>query len=415
MTIFCTKCGSKNEDGAGFCENCGSALRAPVVPPAVMPTSSPSLSAPASTYASGTAPVIKNPKKALYIGLTVAAVLIAGSGGLYLAIAPPAATSAKLTAAAKDGYNPAQLAQYKRELCLSNMNYSLNEFNVAENNQNTLTWLNALVSAGLYKAAVPVSSGGFFPQTLMQYVPTPELAKWRQGSQLCLAKDIEITDVVDIEKPQEEVLGGGTDATKVLTVKAKLLLQAGNAAPWLDKTDVLEAIAPRIEGWEYKSAKLQKQVPDMFGLKDGKWTTGPAYKSELQKQLRDSQRSANGHNRNEEASQKNFFSGLSSSLSGLFSFGGHPLKGAWRLDTKGMGPGMGSDYLKSSGIDVRMTFTSDAMETAGSSIKCKFEVDGDRVKVTPEGQAASLIFVMDGKDSATLDMGLMTMHYTRID
>jgi hypothetical protein len=80
-----------------------------------------------------------------------------------------------------------------------------------------------------------------------------------------------------------------------------------------------------------------------------------------------------------------------------------------------MGLGVGSDYLKAAGIDVRINFTSDAMETAGSSVKCKFEVDGDRVKVTPQGQAASLIFVMDGKDSASLDMGLMTMHYTRVD
>jgi hypothetical protein len=249
----------------------------------------------------------------------------------------------------------------------------------------------------------------------MQYVPTPELAKWRQGAQLCLAKDIQITDVIDIEKPQEETLGSGTDAAKVLTVKAKLRLQAGNAAPWLDKADVLEAVAPRIEGWEYKSAKLQKQVPDMFGLKDGKWTTGPAYKAELQKQVRDSQRNSDGENRRDAASQKNFFSGLSSSLSGLFSFGGHPLKGAWRMDTKGMGLGVGADFFKAAGVDVKITFTSDAMEAAGRSTKCKFEVDGDRVKVTPEGQAESLIFVMDGKNSASLDMGLMTMHYTRVD
>ncbi len=415
MTIFCTKCGTKNEDGAGFCENCGNVLRAPGVPPTVTPRPSPSPSAPASTYSSGTTPAVKNPKKALFIGLAVAVAVIASSGGLYLAMSPPAATSAKLTAAAKDGYSQAQLAQYTRELCLSNMDYRLNEFNVAENNQVTLAWLNALVSAGLYSPAVPISSGGYFPQTLMQYVPMPELAKWRQGSQLCIAKDIGIIDVIDIEKPQEEALGSGTDAAKVLTVKAKLLLQAGNSAPWLDKTDVRQAIAPRIEGWEYKGAKLQKQVPDMFGLKDGKWTTGPVYKAELQKQVYNSQRSLNDNNRNEEASQKSFFSGLSSSLSSLFSFGDHPLKGSWRMDTKGMGLGFGSDFFKAAGVDAKITFTSDAMEAAGRSTKCKFEVDGDRVKVTPEGQAESLIFVMNGKDSASLDMGLMTMHYTRIE
>lgn len=425
MAKFCNQCGTKNEDGAGFCENCGSPLRKPGTPAPSAEQSKPASNAATPSADANPAGAAADPgdrlkalassKTTIYAAGTLVGVLLLGSAATYFMRIPPSATSAKLTAAAKDGYSPGQLVQYRRELCLSNLNYGLNEFNVAENNQSTLTWLNALVSAGLYSAAVPVSSGGYFPQTLMQYVPTPELAKWRQDSQLCLAKDIEITDVIDIEKPQEEALGSGAGAKKLLTVKAKLLLQAGNAAPWLDKADVLEAVAPRIEGWEYKSAKLQKQVPDMFGLKDGKWTTGPAYKSELQKQLRDSQRRDNVNHRNEEASQKSFFSSLSSSLSGFFSFGGHPLKGSWHLDTKGMGLGVGSDYLKAAGIDVRINFTSDAMETGGSSIKCKFEVDGDRVKVKPEGQAASLIFVMDGKDSASLDMGLMTMHYTRVN
>ena len=48
-------------------------------------------------------------------------------------------------------------------------------------------------------------------------------------------------------------------------------------------------------------------------------------------------------------------------------------------------------------------------------MKCKFEVDGQGVKVVPEGRAASLIFVMQDKDTALLDMGVMKMRYKRVD
>lgn len=52
---------------------------------------------------------------------------------------------------------------------------------------------------------------------------------------------------------------------------------------------------------------------------------------------------------------------------------------------------------------------------AGQSIKCKFEVDGKRVKVIPEGQAASLIFIMQDKDTASIDMGILKMQYKRVN
>jgi hypothetical protein len=294
------------------------------------------------------------------------------------------------------------------------MNYSGSSINVGENDQGTQDWMKALVTAGLYSAPVSVSSGGYFPQTLLQYTPLPELAKWRDGPRICLAKEVDIVAVTDIEKPHEERLGNSADGKKMLVVKGNLVLQAGNVAPWLEKNEVRDVVLTRIDGWNYREAKLQKKVPDTFGLRDGKWTTGPSFRADMQKQLRTNPKFDGTQNNTSRASTKGFFAGLGSKLSDMFDRG-HPLKGNWRVDTEGMGRAMGVASPSGLGLDAKITFTSDAMEMAGQSIRCTFEEDGNRVKVTPQGQNDSLIFIMDGKDSASVDMGLIKVEYRRID
>jgi hypothetical protein len=340
----------------------------------------------------------------------IAGALLVAAVGLYFLLTPPAATRDRLLSAAKTGYGNALTTQFKRELCLGNMNYSLENFNIGENDRPTLTWLNTLVSAGLYSPPVAVNSGGFFPQTLQQYVATPELSKWRDGSRLCLAKDVELADVTDIGKPQEESLGSGATAGKLLMVRANLILQATDTAPWLDKADVQGAVLATLNQWKFSEGKLRKQVVESFGLRDGLWTTGPAFKAELKKQYGPARR-------NEEsaaaASGGGFFAGLSSRLSSMFSFGGNPLRGKWRMDPSALAGSLG--MAMPGGLDITMTFTSDAIEVGGQSMKCKFEVDGKRVKVTPEGQAATLIFEMSDNDTASVDMGVMKMVYRRVE
>lgn len=407
MSIFCTQCGAKNDDGAVFCEGCGASLRKP------------------ASVATPSEPIVQPPKvktvlltkKAIYVGAAVGGALLLGGVALYFALTPPAATPGKLLAAAKEGYGKAIGMQYKRELCLSNMNYSLTNFNVGERDQGTLTWLNTLVSVGLYSPAVPISSGGYFPETLMQYVATPELAKWREGPRLCLAKDVDIAEVVEIEQPHEETMGRNAkgDTAKLLTVKAQLVLQSTDTAAWLEKPEIQADVLGQLSGWQYKNAKLQKQIPDIFGLRDGQWATGPAYKAALDKQYQSSQRRQNNDEDSASSSKKGFFAGLSSKLSSLFSFGGHPLKGTWQMDTQAMGNMFGMRMPAGLGLDATMTFTSDSLDVAGQSIKCKFEVDGKRVKVIPEGQAASLIFIMEDNDTASIDMGIMKMKYKRVE
>lgn len=434
MAIFCTQCGTKNEESAVFCEGCGARLRKVDLPPEMPAAASPqspvnttkaSPAQPRSTSPEGAEQAVAKlktfagSKKVWYSTGALISLLALGGAVAYFVLSPPAATPGKLLAAAKEGYGVTLSLQNKRELCLSNMNYGVTNFNVGENDQGTLTWLNTLVAVGLFSPAVPISSGGYFPQTLMQYTATPELTKWRDGSRLCLAKDVELVEVIEIEKPREETIGRNAkgDPAKLLTVKAKLVLQSIDTAPWLEKADIQAAVLDKISDWEYKNAKLQKRMPDTFGLREGQWATGPQYKNSLQKQFLSNQRSSDNDREESSSSsaQQGFLSGLSSKLSNLFSFGGHPLKGTWKMDTKAMGKPFGMELPSGLGLEATMTFTSDSLEVGGQSVKCKFEVDGNKVKVIPQGQMASLVFVMQDKDTASIDMGIMKMHYKRVD
>ncbi len=417
MALFCNQCGTKSDDGAGFCDNCGATLRRPA---------SPSPSVDHKTTAPNTMPHRGNDeaesvvrlkafigsKSMVYAIAALVIVLVVVGGSAYFMLTPPAATSARLLASAKEGYGLSLGTQSKRELCLTNINYSGGNINVAENDRGTQDWMKALVTAGLYAAAVPVSSGGYFPQTILQYAPLPELAKWHDGSRICVAKEVAIVDVTDIEKPQEESLGN--DKKKILFAKANLVLQADNVAPWLAKAEVRNLVLGHMEGWDYRDAKLQKKVPDIFGLRDGKWTTGPAFRADMERQFRSGPKFGETQNAPAGASTQGLLAGLGRRLSNLFSFG-HPLKGQWRVDAEGMGSALGMRLPGGLGLDAKITFTSDSMEVAGQSVKCSFELEGNRVKVTPKGNAASLVFVMDGKDTASVDMGLFKVQYKRVD
>ena len=147
----------------------------------------------------------------------------------------------------------------------------------------------------------------------------------------------------------------------------------------------------------------------MFGLRDGQWATGPVYKAELEKQYASAQGASAGQGKTVSAAMGG---GLFAGLAKLFSFGGHPLQGKWHMDTGSFGP-FGSAG-QSASLGVSFTFTSDTMEMGGASIKCNFEVNGNRVKVTPEGTAESYIFEMRDKNTAIVDLGIFQLTYKRV-
>lgn len=405
MSVFCTKCGTANEDGAAFCDNCGAPIR-----PAMSEATDDATAADSTITAPYTTVKPIGSKKVIYAAAGLAAVLVLGGGATYFVLQPPAATAATLLASAKAGYGEKTSNSFKQELCMSNINYSQPVFNAAEFDQSTQAWLNALVAAGLYNPPVAINSGGLFSQTLLQYVATPELAKYRQGNALCAAKRVELADVIDIEKPEEQSLGRNGGPPKVVAVKTKLVWQSVDTAPWMDKPEVRNAVMANIRGWAYKDKVLQKRVDDYFGLKDNKWTTGDAYKESLENQYRIAQR---GTSRNQDPDQgssnasKTDAGGWASKLSGLLTFG-HPLKGVWRTAAQSTGFG-----VVPAGMGPTLTFTADSMEVAGQHTNVDFAVDGKRVKVTPKGQSQSLIFVMEGPDNM-MSSALGDTRYERV-
>ena len=392
MAIFCTKCGTSNEDGAGFCDNCGAPLRAALAKtPDIDVTSQPSTAAGPIVLPRPATNI--NPKKIIYAAAGLAIVLVLGGSAMYFILQPPAATPSTLLAAVKAGYGKETTDRFKRELCISNIDYSKSTFNAGANDLRTQAWLNTLVTAGLYSPPVEVNSGGLFAQMLLQYVATPQLEKYRQGSKLCAAKGAEFVEVTDVEEPLEESLGRNGGPPKVLAVRAKLVIKSLNTASWMEKPEVREAFLSNTSEWEYKDKALQKQIAESFGLKNNKWTTGDAYKQELQQQYKNAQSGSNGGKSTDGgASAKSNSAGVGSSLSNLFSFG-NPLKGSWRTAAQDTGFGK-----IPAGTGQNLTFTSDSMEASGQSTSVDFSVDGKRIKVTPKGQSQSLIFVMEGPD-----------------
>lgn len=411
MAIFCTKCGTKNEDGATFCENCGASLRTPSAA-----TQSPASStSPASPTMPARPPV--STKKILYSLTALGAVLVIGGAAVYFVQQPPTATSSTLLAAAKDGYGATFDNRYKNSLCISNMDYTANPFIAAQSDTSTRAWLDALVKANLYSPAVEIAATDF-QQGFAQYQPTPELAKWRKGRSLCAAKGVEIADVTEIQKPAEEHIGRNASVPGVLAVKATFVLQTTDTAPWMATAEVRDVVASQLNGWTYKDTHLHRTETNIFGLRDGKWATGPAYAEELNQKYMAAQRGKNSGDAATPSVSSGLFAGISSSLSNLFSFGGHPLKGTWRVDTDKMGASLGIGSLKGMGAlmgnQMDMAFTSDTMVIGGQTVKCTFEVDGKHVKVMPEGQPAGLVFVMLDRDTAKVDMGLMQVEYKRV-
>ena len=118
MAIFCTKCGTQNDTGAAFCDNCGNVLRPPL-PAAPTPQGLPD--AVPTAGASGALPtrgLPGMPKTMLYAGLALATVLVAGGAAMYFVLQAPSPTPANLLAAAKAGYDKNALDKERKELCL---------------------------------------------------------------------------------------------------------------------------------------------------------------------------------------------------------------------------------------------------------------------------------------------------------
>lgn len=388
--VFCTRCGTRCEAASAFCENCGNPLRKGTAKAALPIGGAPS-DAVAGTLP-GTGAAVS--RKILFGAAAVVSAVAIGAVVFSFASRPPAATPDALLAAARAGYGTAATEAMKRELCLSNTDYSKEIFQAAAWDKRAQDWMAVLVAAGMFQPPVSVQGGGFFRQELLEYQSTPELQKYREGRRLCLAKGVEIAEVTRIGVPAEQAIAG-EGSPRILSVTGTLVIRAVDTAPWLESPRVRDAILPLVGSWEYKGQTLQKRVPEWFGLREGKWATVAGYKTELANQYLFGQRQdGKASPRLGAAGSPSLLASLASSLENLLEWpGSHPLKGTWRM----AGATLFGMKLPE-GLDPDMTFTARSMERGGRSVNAKFEVDGDLVKMTLEGESTSTVFVMESSD-----------------
>ncbi|MDM0028403.1 zinc ribbon domain-containing protein [Variovorax saccharolyticus] len=325
MTIFCTHCGTPAAQDILFCENCGGAMRKPALASqatGAQAANQPSgLASSARPAASATKAAASPLSKGVFYGAIALGVLAIGGGGAaYLALKTPDPTAARLLAAVKPADVKSLADRSKAELCLSNLNYSGDRFNVEQFDKSTQDWMNTLVAAGLFSPGVPVESrSGFFMQTSVQYRATPELDKWREGTRLCLAKSVALADVVDIGEPTNEQVPAG--ASKSPTVRARLTLQSIETASWLADATVRSALTASLNDWEYQDGKLQKKVDARFVFRDGAWASSGRVQARVEP---DVFRKSSGPGMDKAAASK---PGWFASFANLFTFGGEPSEG----------------------------------------------------------------------------------------
>ncbi len=223
MSRFCTQCGTRNEDDAAFCEQCGAPLHKPAVAPAPLPpVVAPVGAAPAPRRGPG--------PKALWATLASVVVLAAAGGGAWWALA---GGSAPPTGAELDAAGAFWLSNHKPDLmasaCLSNFNYAADPVYVGNYDLATRRWLDTLVRAGVYTAAVP--NGPF----QLRYSHGPKAATYIRGHSLCLAQTPQVAHVALGDAAAAWKLpAGATVPRAVLDVmqQAHVTVRWTGLAPW---------------------------------------------------------------------------------------------------------------------------------------------------------------------------------------
>ena len=389
MAKFCTACGTRNDDEAGFCEECGKALRAV----AVTAPSPPGQARPAPQ------PVAEpTPAPALGRWLLPAvlgtAVLVTVIGGIAWWASPPAA-SAEAFATALKGPSGTSSVPSADLLCVANLPYDRPQINVEQYDSNTRRWMDALASAGLYSPGQPVQ--GLFQQ-LIQYTPTAELGNWRRGARLCVAKSWSVSEVnggrFNPEKRGQHTL-----------YRAAIVWKADGVAPWLAQVPAGQWMS----GVRLDGGSLTTESSQFFEVRDRRWvvlTTTDL--GQVQRELLQAGRG--GVN---SSVTKPDQGGVFAALTNLFSgFGAaHPLVGEWAIDESTQ-LGLFAATLPFKGG--RITFGNDYMESGGERVTARFEVNGDVVNVRAEGETGAIQFRMNGKSKMVMDFGLVEIPFNRV-
>lgn len=394
MAKFCTACGTRNDDGAGFCEECGKSLRATTAP--APPTAPQTLRSPEPVAkASSPSPVLGRWLVPAVLAVAVLAVVV---GGVAWWLSPPAA-GADAFASALRGPSGAAAAPSTDLLCLADLPYDRPQINVESFDANTRRWMDALASAGLYTPGQPVQ--GLFRQ-LIQYTPTQELGKWRQGARLCLAKSWSVS----------EVKGGRFNPEKRgqhTFYRASVVWKADGVSPWIEQ---VSGTVRRLPGVTLNHGSVTTESVQAFEVRNRRWVVLTS--ADLMQIQRD-YLLAGARGAGSDVRTASDRGGMFSALTGLFSgFGAaHPLVGEWVADTTTPLGGFFAATLPFV-AGGRITFGNDYMESGGERVKARFEVNGDVVKVRAEGDPDPIQFRIDNKNKMVMQFGAAEVPFNRV-
>lgn len=365
---FCTRCGHKNEPAAKFCEECGIAMasKASVTTPTPIPQD--------LVPQTSSAPRVN--RNLLKFSIMTLALLVTAGVGLFFMLAPESPSNA-IFAKAIERSLLAKPQSYKARFCLVNFAYDRDPARIDERDESTTRWLNLLKAAGLYGEPERVVSQSFFNETVQLVYPKTEAGKAAtKTGQLCVAGGVTVTEIESFTPPEKM---GDLQMSRT-TVKMKLrdpmpwvLTEAARAASNIIKPDFSEDM--------------------MMVLKDGKWQVADdldaqaAVPAQRNQKMRASAKSSSD-------------TGFLDSILNFFH-SGNPLIGRWESKFMGI-------------VAINYEFTSSSMISSGAKTNVRFEVEGDRVTVYPEGAGGiGIIFNVVDKNTLTMNAGLAEMTLTR--
>jgi hypothetical protein len=389
MPKFCPACGTRNEDQAGFCGDCGKTLR-----PALASASTAHRQVRPAVEEGAAGPAAPSGRRSWLLPAAAGAVaLIVAVGGIAWWWSPPAA-SATAFASALNGASGASAIPSAELLCLANLPYDRPQLNIDERDVNTRRWMDALAAAGLYTTGQPVQ--GMFQQ-LIQYTPTPELANWRRGGRLCVAKSWSLGEVKAAQFTPEK-RGQRT------VYRASAVWKAEGAATWLAQVPARQ-LSPgvRLEG-----GSLTTESTHRFEVRDRRWVVlAAADRGQGQPDV--VQASRRGVKSNGAPVKQ---AGIFSAVLGLFRSGAaHPLVGEWTVDDSNPLGILGAAMPFKDG---RVMFGNEFIETGGERINASFEVDGDVVTVRAQGDTDGIRFKIKDGNRIAIDAGLVEIPFKRV-
>lgn len=390
MARFCSACGTRNEDAAGFCGECGRALRA-AVPPA---PAAQHRTAPAVEQSVAAAPRPSGTRAWALPAVIGAVVLIAAGAGFAWWSSPPVATPQSF-AAALAAAPDVSVAPSADLLCVANLPYDRPQINVNERDVNTRTWMDALAAAGLYTPGVTVE--GFFQQSI-QYLPTSELAAWRRGARLCLAKAWSLHEIKGTSFTPEK---RGTHTI----YRASAVWKADGTAPWLP--EIPTGRWPR--GLRVEAGSVFTESAHAFEVRDRRWVAlTPADERRMQLDIVQA-----GRRRGDANAAAAEPAGLFTAVTNWFGPSGaaHPLVGEWALDEN---TPMGMFAAALPFQNGHVIFGNDFTESGGERVKTRFDVSGDVVKVRHDNDVAVLQFRVKDKNTIVIDAGLIEIPLKRV-